>query len=155
MNLPEKELRLAKKFSHFEREGQRLKKDYTVFWANIILNAQYDKFGDVIGFSLVTRDITERKAYEINLEKSNSELERRIAYRTKELQWREAQLQQITNALPESICHLDMEQRFIFVNQSFCQLLNLQKNEILGQKFHDILGPKYHQLLKTDIAEIV
>ena len=151
--LPEKELSTAKKFSHFEREAQRVKKDNTVFWANVILNAQYDKYGDVFGFSLVTRDITERKEYELKLEKSNTELEKRIAYRTKELQWRETQLQQITNALPESICHLDMEQKFLFVNQSFCQLLNMHKNDIVGKNFKDVLGLKYQLLLKNGIDQ--
>ena len=153
--LPEKELSLAKKFSHYEREAQRVKKNNTVFWANVILNAQYDRYGDIFGFSLVTRDITERKEYELKLEKSNTELEKRIEYRTKELQWRETQLQQITNVLPESICHLDMEQRFLFVNQSFCQMINLTKSEIVGKKFKDVLSPKYHLLLKKGIEKVM
>ena len=153
--LPEKELSLAKKFSHYEREAQRVKKNNGVFWANVILNAQYDRYGDIFGFSLVTRDITERKEYELKLEKSNTELERRIEYRTKELQWRETQLQQITNVLPEAICHLDMELRFLFVNQSFCQMINSNKADIVGKKFKDVLGPKYHLLMKSGIEKVM
>ncbi len=48
----------------FEDEGWRVRKDGTQFWANVIISAVRDATGTLIGFSKVTRDLTERKRAE-------------------------------------------------------------------------------------------
>lgn len=61
---PEMELKTAAEKGRFEDEGWRIKKDGTRFWANVIVTALRDKDGKLIGFSKVTRDLTERKKTE-------------------------------------------------------------------------------------------
>jgi PAS domain S-box-containing protein len=63
-------------------EGWRRKKDGTAFWGNSILTALHDNNNNIIGFSKVTRDVTERKLaeekskeYLLQLEFQNKELE--------------------------------------------------------------------------------
>ncbi|MDO9411235.1 MAG: ATP-binding protein [Pseudolabrys sp.] len=46
----------------YRSEGQRLRKDGSTFWANIVLAAVFDADGKHIGFSKITRDITESNA---------------------------------------------------------------------------------------------
>lgn len=64
-------------------EGWRVKKDGTAFWAGVVLTALYDESGSLIGFTKVTRDLTERKLaddrlknYAEELQRKNRELER-------------------------------------------------------------------------------
>lgn len=48
----------------FEGEGWRVRKDGSLFWANVIITRLNDTTGRHIGFSKVTRDLTERRAAE-------------------------------------------------------------------------------------------
>jgi len=60
----ERELEEAAREGRFEDEGWRLRKDGSRFWANVIISAVRGRRGELIGFSKVTRDLTERKAAE-------------------------------------------------------------------------------------------
>jgi len=61
---PQHELEVAVAEGRLEDEGWRLRKDGTRFWANVIITAIYDDDGKHIGFTKVTRDLTERRAAE-------------------------------------------------------------------------------------------
>jgi PAS domain S-box-containing protein len=58
---PQHELEVAKRDGRFEEEGWRLRKDGSMFWANVVLTAVRDETGELIGFAKVTRDLTERR----------------------------------------------------------------------------------------------
>jgi PAS domain S-box-containing protein len=47
-----------------EDEGWRIRKDGSRYWANVVITAVHDKRGNLIGFSKITRDLTERKRAE-------------------------------------------------------------------------------------------
>lgn len=63
---PKRELEIAMKEGKVEDEGWRYKKDGTRFWASVTIAPVYRE-GVHIGFSKVTRDLTERKASETRL----------------------------------------------------------------------------------------
>jgi PAS domain S-box-containing protein len=67
---PEHELRVARREGRFEDEGWRVRKDGSLFWANIIITALRDETGELKGFSKVTRDLTDRRRQEELLRKS-------------------------------------------------------------------------------------
>ena len=54
------ELEVAARTGRFEDLSWRLRKDGTRFWANVIISAVRDERGTLLGFSKVTRDLTER-----------------------------------------------------------------------------------------------
>jgi PAS domain S-box-containing protein len=60
----EHELEVAARVGRFEDEGWRVRKDGTRFWANVVISAMRDPDGVLVGFSKVTRDLTERKRAE-------------------------------------------------------------------------------------------
>ncbi len=62
--LPEKLLKKAILNGKANEEGWRVRKDRTFFWGNILITAIHDENKEVIGFSKVTRDLTERKKAE-------------------------------------------------------------------------------------------
>jgi PAS domain S-box-containing protein len=81
---PDEELRRATAHGRFEDEGWRLRKDGSRFWANVVITALRDEDGVLVGFTKVTRDLTERRRHEEQLRESeqrlalaNAELERR------------------------------------------------------------------------------
>jgi PAS domain S-box-containing protein len=72
--LPQTALDTARREGRFEREGRRVRKDGTMFWANVVIDAIHDDAGTLIGFAKITRDITERKNAEEALEKTRHAL---------------------------------------------------------------------------------
>ncbi len=61
-DLPARALEAAARDGRFEREGWRLRKDGTRFWANVIIDPIRDAQGGLIGFAKITRDISEKRA---------------------------------------------------------------------------------------------
>ncbi|MCK8782504.1 PAS domain S-box protein [Rhizobium sp. NTR19] len=74
VGLPATALDVAAKEGRFEKEGWRLRKDGTRFWASVIIDAIRDSDGNLIGFAKVTRDITEKREAQRALEKAREEL---------------------------------------------------------------------------------
>ena len=67
---PDWELAVAAAEGAFEDEGWRVRKDGTLFWANVVITAIRDADGNLAGFGKVTRDLTDRKRGEDALRES-------------------------------------------------------------------------------------
>jgi PAS domain S-box-containing protein len=61
---PERDLATAVREGRFEGEGQRVRRDNSEFWGNVVLSAVRDEAGALAGFVKVTRDLTERHGAE-------------------------------------------------------------------------------------------
>lgn len=72
---PHHELDIAKNEGRFTEEGLRVRKDGSTFWANVVITALYDDARELLGFTKVTRDLTERKQMEDHLKKAKVEAE--------------------------------------------------------------------------------
>lgn len=82
-NLPQKLLHLAIEKGKATQEGWRVRKDGNPFWASVVITAIHNKKKQVIGFSKVTHDLTEKKKADdklklnaLELEQKNAELEK-------------------------------------------------------------------------------
>jgi PAS domain S-box-containing protein len=78
MGKPRSLLKKAEQFGRIHDEGWRVRKDGSRFWADVVITALRDEDGNLYGFAKVTRDLTERRRYE-------EQLEARVAQRTQEL----------------------------------------------------------------------
>jgi PAS domain S-box-containing protein len=58
----------------FEAEGWRVRKDGSIFWANVVINAIRDERKTLLGFAKITRDITERRNAQIALQEAQRQL---------------------------------------------------------------------------------
>jgi PAS domain S-box-containing protein len=65
---PQFELRKAQEMGRYEEEGWRVRKDRSRFWANVVITPLRDDQGDLVGYAKVTRDLTQRKLEEDNLQ---------------------------------------------------------------------------------------
>lgn len=63
-NHPENELRLARQNGSYREEGWRVRKDGSRFWGHVTITAVHDESAHLVGFSKVTRDLTERRKAE-------------------------------------------------------------------------------------------
>jgi PAS domain S-box-containing protein len=84
---PQRELEIAAREGRVEDEGWRLRKDGSRFWANVVITALKDDTGNVLGFTKVTRDFTERMQAQRALQESQQKLQdserslRRLSHR--------------------------------------------------------------------------
>jgi len=58
--LCEHELEIARREGRFEDDGWRVRKDGTLFWANVVITALRNSRGELVGFGKVTRDMSDR-----------------------------------------------------------------------------------------------
>jgi PAS domain S-box-containing protein len=72
--MPDETLAVATAEGRFEREGWRVRKDGSRFWAHVVVDAIHDDAGTLVGFAKVTRDVTERKHAAETLERANAAL---------------------------------------------------------------------------------
>jgi PAS domain S-box-containing protein len=68
--IPRIALETAKREGRFETEGWRVRKDGSRFWASVVIDPIRDSAGELVGFAKVTRDLTDRKAAEEELRRS-------------------------------------------------------------------------------------
>ena len=71
---PQKALQTVEREGRFEKEGWRVRKDGTRFWAHVVIDAIRDDHGKLIGYAKITRDITERKNAQQQLEAAREAL---------------------------------------------------------------------------------
>jgi PAS domain S-box-containing protein len=72
--LPAQTLATARAEGRFEREGWRVRKDGSHFWAHVVVDAIRDEAGELVGFAKVIRDVTERRQTMEALERANAAL---------------------------------------------------------------------------------
>ena len=73
-NEPKRAIGTAERNGTFEKEGWRVRKDGTRFWANVVIDPIRDDDGHLLGFAKVTRDITEKRAAQQALEEAREAL---------------------------------------------------------------------------------
>ncbi len=71
---PEREIATATRDGRFEGEGWRVRRDGTMFWASVVVDRILDRGGNLLGFAKVTRDMTEKKKAEEELERARAAL---------------------------------------------------------------------------------
>ncbi len=81
---PAYELVTARAQGRVEDEGWRVRKDGTLFWANVVITAMHAPSGELIGFAKITRDMTERRRLE-ELERSSRRMNEFLAMLAHEL----------------------------------------------------------------------
>lgn len=108
--LPEKLIDEASSNGKAMHEGWRLRKDGTRFWGYIVITALHDDDYNIIGFSKVTRDLTERKKaedkllyYAQNIESQNKQLEQYAYVASHDLQEPLRKIRVFTSMLEQNI----------------------------------------------------
>ncbi len=65
-------LETALREGKYEKEALRVRKDGSLFWANVVIDPIYDETGRHVGFAKITRDVSDRKRAEEELEEARA-----------------------------------------------------------------------------------
>ncbi|MBD3638100.1 MAG: PAS domain S-box protein [Crocinitomicaceae bacterium] len=127
---PERSLKRAFKEGQSEDEGWRVRKDGTKFWANVTMTAIHDENDDVIGYSKITKDLTEAKIAQERLETS------------------EAQSKALIENMMDGFAHCriilnkkgkPVDWEYLYVNNAFEKQTGLNVEDTVGKKISEIL----------------
>jgi PAS domain S-box-containing protein len=81
---PAAELEVVRAVGKFEEEGWRVRKDGSRFWANVVITAVHNPAGEIVGFSKITRDLTDRKQAEDQLRVAHENYIHEVELRNRE-----------------------------------------------------------------------
>ena len=118
-------LREAETAGQATREGWRIRKDGSRFWADVIITALHDEDGNLRGFSKVVRDITKRKQIEENLRRS------------------EEKFLGIFEKAPFGIFQTAPDDRLTRVNPTFARMFGYQSPELMVESVTDVASQLY------------
>lgn len=138
---PARELEIARTVGKYEEEGWRLRKDGSRFWANVLITAVYNSEGALMGYSKVTKDLTERKHTEQALKDSYDNY-RLLA---DELQETNTELKKINEELEQftSIVSHDLQEPLRTI-KSFLQLIDIKLTEADHESLHSYITKSIH-----------
>jgi PAS domain S-box-containing protein len=135
---PQRELGIAIENGTFEEDGWRLKKNGSVFWANVVITALYNEQNKHIGFSKVTRDLSDKRENDESLRQSEER------YRLL-----------VEQVIDYAIFMMDEKGKILSWNEGARRIKGYTANEIIGKYFsifypeEDIINGKPAHELKV------
>lgn len=164
---PDQSLAMAKQLGRYEEEGWRLRRNGELFWARVTLTTICDDSGKFIGFSKVTRDLSETRNYEEQLLRYQTQLEESVQQKSRELSFANQNLQtrddayqlMVDSVADHAIFTVSKEDKITSWNDNAAKMYGYEATEILGQDRAVLFSqsdvevgvPKYQ--LKTALAE--
>lgn len=118
-SVPERELAVALATGRSEDEGWRVRKDGSRFWANPVITALQSETGQLLGYSIISRDLTESRRVE------------RLFQATFDL-------------APTAMVMIDDTGLIVLINSETEKLFGYSRSELLGQRV-EILMPDHHR----------
>ena len=70
------------------------------------------------------------------------------------LQQSEARLRLMIDAVPAMITYLDTEERFLFCNKPYLQMLGRAVDEVIGRDLLEVLGTELHERIRPAVAQV-
>ena len=98
-----------------------------------------DNEGTVTGVLAVTRDITQRKQAEVELETHRLHLEELVQQRTMALLETEARASHVIQSSADGLYGIDIEGRISFINPAACKLLGYSPEQVIGLNCHELM----------------
>jgi PAS domain S-box-containing protein len=154
--LPQKLLGIARDRGKVTSEGWRVRKDGSRFWASIAIDAIRSDEGEIIGFTKVTRDLTEQRESQQKLEEAREQLFQ--AQKMEAIgQLTGGVAHDFNNLLTVIVSGADLAERHIQGNERMQRLIgNMRHAAIRGERLtKQLLAFSRRQPLKPETVNIV
>jgi PAS domain S-box-containing protein len=122
---PKAELLIAAAGGRSETEHWRVRKDGSRFWANVVITAARNSSGTLLGFSEISRDISERKETE-------------------------AKYRGLLEAAPDAMVVVNRDGEIVLLNVQAEKQFAYHRDELLGQKVKNIIPEGFAERLLAD-----
>jgi PAS domain S-box-containing protein len=121
---PQRMLAQAAAEGRVEIEGWRVRKDGSIFWADVVITALRDRTGTLRGYAKITRDLTERRQAEEARARASREEGARAAAQAAEAEIRASrdQLAAILAGVADGITAIDHQGHVLFANAEAARL---------------------------------
>jgi PAS domain S-box-containing protein len=119
---PEEELQVAVASGRSEIEHWRVRKDGSRFWANVVITAARNSSGSLLGFSEISRDISERKETE-------------------------AKYRGLLEAAPDAMVVVNQPGEIVLLNLQAEKQFGYQRDELVGQRVENIIPEGFSERL--------
>ena len=124
-NAPDRELKIAAETGRFEEEAVRMRKDGSVFAANVSLFPLRDEHGVVTGFVKLTRDISDRSRTGRAILESRRRMEA------------------IVQSAMDAIITIDEDQRIALFNPAAEKMFGCSADKVLGEPVTKLIPERY------------
>jgi PAS domain S-box-containing protein len=122
---PEEQLRIAAASGRSETEHWRVRRDGSQFWANVVITAARNSSGGLLGFSEISRDISERKETE-------------------------AKYRGLLEAAPDAMVVVNQGGEIVLLNVQAEKQFGYSRDELVGQKMKNIIPEGFAEGLVAD-----
>lgn len=99
----------------------------------------FDDQGGRLGMVVVSRDVSERKASEVELERHRNHLEQLVAERSAALAETEARASHILQSSADGLFGIDDQGVLTFINRAACALLGYTAEQLVGKPIHPVI----------------
>jgi PAS domain S-box-containing protein len=130
---PQRELGLAAAHGRYAEEGLRVRKDGSVFFAEVIITALRDGNGGLRGFAKVTRDITAQKQAKQQLAESH------------------ARLDSIVESAMDAIITINAQQRIVLFNAAAVKIFGCSAAEAIGESLHRFIPERFRDAHRAHV----
>lgn len=151
-NEPEKNLTAALKNGEHANEGWRLRKDGTMFWADVVFTPIYND-NRHIGFAKVTRDISERKSKDDERAAANASLEKQVKENTEQIISNELRFRSLIENSYDGICLFDRDMNVFYRSKSAERINGWKNAERVQFKITDLPHPDDRSILVNRLEQ--
>ncbi|HET9123323.1 MAG TPA: EAL domain-containing protein [Solirubrobacteraceae bacterium] len=123
---PVSELAMAAEYGRFEEQRWRLRRDGSRFWANVAISAVRDPAGELRGYGVVIRDVTDQYAAIQALRRS------------------ESRFRSVTETAADAIFAFDEDRRIVSWNAAASRLYGYSATQAIGQRV-TMLVPEFRR----------
>jgi len=147
---PQHELEFAISNGRSENEGWRIRKDGSQFWANVVITRINDHDRRLLGFSKVTRDMTEQKKSEKDrFEKQSLDL------RLQQVQENEDQLRTLADTMPQLVWIANENGHIFWYNQRWFEYTGITQIQTENGGWEKVHHPDHLETVKATWANCV